>query len=233
MEQPQETAAESKTQRDRRFSLKTERGIVESELVHTGSQLFIVAGFNRIDARKDHRVDLLETGQWITGGHFSEGKGVADLNFGGILDVGDDVAHGPLVQLLALRHLGNEDTDFLDFVVLLRAHHAHFVACLQSTAEHAHVDDDAAKGVIFRVEHEGTGKMVLGRFRRRDARHHGLQHLLDADALLGADLQGLGGLDGEDILDLLTHLINIRVGHLYLVEHGNDIEPVLHGQMSV
>jgi hypothetical protein len=166
-------------------------------------ELFVVGGVDGIEAAEHHRLHVLEAGQRGGGGLVVAGDGVADLDLGGLLDVGDDVAALAGAELLVLERLGVELADFLDVVHLVGAHHADAVAGLERAVDHAHVGDHAAVGVVMGVEHQGAG---LGEAAdgRGHALDHGLEHLADVLARLGADEDGLLHRDGEHVLDLLA-----------------------------
>ena len=70
---------------------------------------------------------------------------------------------------------------------------------------------------------------LRGRYPRDDR----LQNFVDADARLGAGLDGFLRRDGKDFLQLTAHAGQIGVGQVDLVDDGNDGQPLLHGQMHV
>ncbi len=63
VQQAEEAAAEAEAERDARFGLEDEGGVVELELAHRRLEVLEVGGVDRIDAAEDHRLDLLEAGQ--------------------------------------------------------------------------------------------------------------------------------------------------------------------------
>ena len=69
--------------------------------------------------------------------------------------------------------------------------------------------------------------------RRRHAVDDRLQDLVDADALLGGGQDGLGGVDADDVLDLLPRLLRLGAGQVDLVEHGDDLEAGVHREVRV
>ena len=92
VQQAEEAAAETEAERDRAFRLIDEGRIVELQLADGRLEMLEVGGVDRINAAEDHRVDFLEAGQRLLRRMARVGDGVADLDLGGGLDVGDDVA---------------------------------------------------------------------------------------------------------------------------------------------
>ena len=62
--------------------------------------------------------------------------------------------------------------------------------------------------------------------RRRDARDHGLEHVVDALAGLGAAADRVGGVDADHVLDLLDHALGLRAdGRSILFSTGTTSTP--------
>ncbi len=74
MEQTEETAAESETERHRRLRLECEGGIVELQFFQRRSQVLEVFRLDGIDAGKHHRFYLLEP--------FDGGSGASHMGYG-------------------------------------------------------------------------------------------------------------------------------------------------------
>ena len=56
-----------------------------------------------------------------------------------------------------------------------------------------------------------------------EAGDDGLEHVGDAEAGLGGDLDGVGGVDADDVLDLLADAVGLGGGEVDLVEDGDDL----------
>jgi hypothetical protein len=106
-------------------------------------------------------------------------------------------------------------------------------ARLEHAVHHMHEDDDAAVLVEPGVEDEPAQGRVGVALRRRHEVDDGLEDLVDPDALLGGGEDGVGGVDADDVLDLLPRLLRLRAGKVDLVQHGHDLEPGVHGQVRV
>ena len=88
-------------------------------------------------------------------------------------------------------------------------------------------------GVILAVEYQGLQGGVRVPLGGGDVPDDVLQHGGDVDALLGGDLRGVLGGEGQDVLDLLLHTLRVGGGQVDLVEDGEDLQVVLHGQVGV
>ncbi len=64
-----------------------------------GFEMLEVGGVDRINPAEHHRMDFLETGERLGRGIALVGDGVADLDVGGGLDVGDEIADVARVQV--------------------------------------------------------------------------------------------------------------------------------------
>ena len=233
VEESQKSAAEAEAEGDGGFVLVLEGGVVEGEFFEGILQFFVVVGVDGIEAGEDHGADGLESGKGVVGGVAGGGHGVADADFGGVLDVGHDVADLPGAEFGAGAKLGVEDADFLDFVVAAGAEQADAVAAPEGAVEDAQVDDAAAEGVVFAVEDEGAGLAGVFGFGRRDALDESLQDFGDAGAGLGGDAEVFFGGDGEDVFDLARDGVGVGGGHVGLVEDRDHADVVGGRQESV
>ena len=106
MQQPQETAAKTESQRHRILRLEVERAVVQAQLFERVAQPAVLVRFHRIQAGEDHRLDFLESGQRLGCRIFVVGDGVADLRVGNGLDVGEEEADFAGRKLVARDRLG-------------------------------------------------------------------------------------------------------------------------------
>ena len=61
----------------------------------------------------------------------------------------------------------------------------------------------------------------------------GLEHVGDAEAGLGGDLDGVGGVEADDVLDLLADLVGLGGGEVDLVDDGDDLVVGVDGLVDV
>src|SRR5687767_15225822 len=69
--------------------------------------------------------------------------------------------------------------------------------------------------------------------RRRDAVYDRVEHLLYVLAGLGGDLNDLLLFHAEQFYEFLSDGRNIGYGEVNLIEHGDDLEVMLHRQIEV
>ena len=103
------------------------------------------------------------------------------------------------------------------------AHHLHLHALL----EHAFADpqerDHAEIGVVPAVHDQGLQGGCGIALGRRQAVDHGLQHVVDAKPGLGRDHQGVGGVEADDVLDLLLDPVGLGRRQVDLVQDRHDL----------
>ena len=94
VEQPEEAAAEAEAERLRRLGLVEESGVVELQPLERVTQLGVLVGVAREEAREDHRLDVLVPRQRLLGGcALACRQRVADAERRDVLEPGDHVAH--------------------------------------------------------------------------------------------------------------------------------------------
>src|SRR5690606_12335157 len=77
---------------------------------------------------------------------------------------------------------------------------------------------------------QGSPPVTLG---RRDEVDHGLQDLLHADPVLGGGHDGDGGVEADDLLDLLLDLFRVCGREVDLVDDRDDLQIVFQGHVDV
>ena len=114
-----------------------------------------------------------------------------------------------------------------------RAHHRDRFAHLQTTLLDADVVHHAFVGVVVRVKDERLERRIKWTARCGDALHQRLKNLRDPLPLFRRGEDYLFARDRERLLQLVHHRLWIRGGEVDLVQHWNDDEPHLHGEMHV
>src|SRR5690606_39797895 len=77
---------------------------------------------------------------------------------------------------------------------------------------------------------QGRLRVALG---RRNALDDGFQDLIDALTGLGAGQDGGGRVKPDGVPDLAEYPLGIGVGQVDLVDHRDDLQVVLQGQVAV
>ena len=99
--------------------------------------------------------------------------------------------------------------------------------------DHPHVRDDAAVGVVDRVEDQRAGGRVGVADRGGDLRDDLVEQLRHPDAGLAGDPQAVGGVAADEVGQLGGVLVGLGGGEVDLVEHRDDVQVVLQRQVEV
>ena len=112
-------------------------------------------------------------------------------------------------------------------------HEADALALAHGSLHHADQHDDAAVGVEPGVENEGLERRIGVALGRGQAMDDGLEHVGDALAGLGADRDGVGGVQADGLLDGLLGCGHVSRGKVDLVDDGDDFQAVVDGEIGV
>ena len=233
VEQSEESAAETEAEGHGAFGLEGEAGIVELQLLERGAEVLEVLRLDGIDACEDHRFHLLEACNGLLAGVLHGGDGVAHLDFRCRLDAGDDVAHVAARQRLPGHHVHLQHTYLVGLVLLAGIDELHHVAAPHRAVHDLEVGDDAAEGVEHGVEDEGLQGSLLVALGTGNALHHSPQDVLHAHARLAAGAYDFLALAADEVHDFVLHLVGHRIGHVALVDDGNDFQVVVDGHVEV
>ena len=151
------------------------------------------------------------------------GQRVADLGVGYDLDAGRDEADLARPQAARRQRLGREHTHALDDVGGAGCHHADLGTGLDLAFAHAHQNDDAQIGVVPAVHQQRLERRLGIALGRRQALDQRFQHAFDVDAGLGADLDRVGSVEADHLLDLFLDALWLGRGQVDLVEDRDDL----------
>ena len=84
-------------------------------------------------------------------------------------------------------------------------------------------DDDAEVGVVPAIDQQRLQRRVGVAGGRGQAVDDGFQHAFDVEAGFGRDLDGFGGVEADDVLDLLLDALGLGGGQVDLVEDRDDL----------
>jgi hypothetical protein len=170
-----------------------------------------------------HRLGRTEAGQRVGGGFAIIGDGVADIGVGHFLDGRGEKAEFAGAEFGDVHELGGKDADAVEFIGGVGRHHADLLALLYRAVDDADEDDDAQIGVVPAVDEQGLQRGVDVALGRRQAVDDGFEHRVDAEAGLGRDLERVGRIDADDVLDLRLDARDVGGGQVDLVEDGHDL----------
>ena len=185
VQQAQEAAAEAEAQGQRALGLVHEGRVVQLELLQRGAEFLELGSIDRIQAREDHRLHLLESRNRLGTRVVHMRDGVAHLHFHGRLDAGDDIAHVAGAHLARGVQLELEIADFLGLVFLASIEELHLVSLPDAAVYHLEIGDDAAEGIEHRVEDERLQRRIGIALRCGNLVHDGVQHRRYAFARAG------------------------------------------------
>ena len=222
VQQPQETATESKSQRHTRLGREGERGIVELQLLERGAQVLEILGLDGIHTSKHHGLHFLKSLDGTLTRALHMGNGVAHTHFHRVLDARNDVAHIAGTQLVARRECQFEHTHLIDVIFLASVDKLHEVVLADGAVEQLKIDNDASERIEHRVKNQRLQRCLGVALGCRHTAHDGLEHRLDALAGARTHAQYLARIAAQQLHNLVLHLIGMRTVHVYLVDDRND-----------
>lgn len=129
--------------------------------------------------------------------------------------------------------LRGEDTDAVDQVHLPGGLDQNLVALLHAAMAHTHQRDHAQVVVEPGVDDQRLQRCIDLAGRRRDGLHQAFEHLVHAHATLGTAGHRVGGVDADDLLDLVLDAIRVGLRQVHLVQHRHDLKALFDGGVAV
>ena len=203
------------------------------QFFHRGPQLLIIIGIHRVDPGKDHRLDILKPFDGLPAGTFHVGDRIPHLHLAGVLDPGDDITHIACAQHLARLVLHFQHSDLIRHVIPARSHELHMIALTEFAVEDLEIRINTTERVVYGVEDQCLQRRRRIALRRRHLADDLLQDTLHTHARLAAGLEDLLTAAPHQVDDLVLHLFGHGIGQVHLVEHRDDLQIVLDGQVKV
>src|SRR4029077_6970040 len=107
------------------------------------------------------------------------------------------------------------------------ADHADALALPEHAVDNAHQHHHAEVDVVPAVHQQGLERRAEIALRRREASDDRFQNFRDVQAGLGGNLDGVAGVEPNDVLDLLLDLGRLGSGQVNLVEHRHDLVTIV------
>ena len=231
---PRKPQRKPKPERHRRLRLVDQGRVVELELVEGVAQVGVVRAVDRdTGPRRPSAWGRGSRRAPSAAGLRGVGDGVADPRLAHVLHAGDEVADLADAEALAGHRLGRDDADLEQLVGRPGRHHLDPLARGELAVDDAHVGDDAAVGVVDRVEDHRARRGVGVAGRRRDLADDLVEQRLDALAGLARHPEAVVGLAADEVGELLGVLLGLGRRQVDLVEHRDDREVVLQRQVEV
>ncbi|MNZ64179.1 hypothetical protein D3C78_823450 [compost metagenome] len=233
MQHAEEADAEAEAQGLGALRLVLQGGVVQGQLLQGFAEVLEVIGADREQAGVDLRLDALEARQHVHVRRVGQSQGVANRRAMDVLDAGDDEAHFAGLEVGHLGVLRGEYADAVHLVELAGGLHQDLVALLHPAVLHAHQRDHAQVVVEPGVDDQGLQRRLDLTDRRRNDLDQLFQHVDHAHAALGAAGHGVGGVDADDVLDLVLDPLRLCLGQVHLVQHRHDLQALLDGGVAV
>ena len=233
VKQAEKSTAKSEAECDRALRLVEKRRVVQPQLFERITQLRVLVALDGIQPGEHHRLQFFEAGKRRHRLARRFGDGVADLGVADLLDVGDQEADFPDPELVNRHRLRREDAQLLDVVVLPLRHEPDAHAFGDVAVNHANHDDDAAIGVVPRVEQQRLERRLGIAGGRRQPRHDGFENLRHPGAHLRARQNRSRPVESDDVLDLSAGLLGLGARQIDLVDDRDDLQAVVHRKIGV
>ena len=234
MQKTEEAAAEAEAQRNTRFGLESERRVVEAELFKRIAEVGVFCAVRGVDARVNHGLRGVEAGEGFCRGVIVIRNGIAHLRVCNAFD-----ARGNVADLARGNFLGGHKTEgghisYLDgFKRRARVHKAYGLTRGKLAVHHAHVDYNAAVGIVVGVENEAFKRRVFVALGRGNIRYNLFKNILDVQTCFCGNRRAAVCGDADNVLYLLAHTLDVCAGEVYFVYNGNDLEVLLQRKVSV
>ncbi len=233
MQQPEETATESESQRPGGLGLVGERAVVQPELLEGVPEVVELVRVDGIETAEHHRLGLTVSLQYVAGGTGRLGDGLTRPGLADVLDTGDEIADLTGTERGDGGVVGAPHPHLEGVVGGSGMHEPQSGSRCQVAVHHPQRADHAPILIEVGVEDERLERLVGVAHGRRDPLDDGIEELGDALAGLGRDAQDLIGGEPEHGFDLLGIGVGIRSGEIDLVEARHDLEVVLQREVAV
>ena len=234
VEHAQKAAPEAKAQGHGGLRLKAQGSVVEPQLFQSVPQVRIFGAVLRVNAAVHHGLHGAVAGQGLRRGGGGVGDGVAHPGILDVFNAGGKIAHLAGLQAVAgLQAQGQQVAALDDLVHGAGGHELHLLAGADAALHDAEIHDDAPVAVVLAVKDQRLQRSVHIAGGRRHVFHDILQHGVDVDAHFGGDLRRVQSRQADDVLHLLLGLLRVGGRQVDLVEHRQDLQVMLHGEVRV
>ncbi len=233
VQKPEEPSAEAKAQCFGGFRFPADGGIVEAEFFEGLAQILVVFRVDGVDAGIDHRQDVLVARERLCCGVSRIGERVADFHVADGLHVREYVAHHAFRKFFARVAAHAERADLGHHVFAAGLHHADFHARPERTFHDADVVDDAAVGIVYRVENQGLERLSAVARGGRNFVHDLVEHLFYVEARFRGDARNLVGVVAQQVAYEFCHVVGLCARQVHLVQNRDNREVVFDGEVEV
>ena len=125
------------------------------------------------------------------------------------------------------------DADLFGIVSHPGGHELHFVTRPDGTVYHLEIGYDAPERIEHGIEYESLERSLRITLRSGDAVDDGIQDRRHALPRAGGNLEDFFRAAAQQVGDLVYDDFRLGGIHVYLVQHGDDLEAMVDGQVQV
>ena len=234
VEQSQESAAETKAQRNGGLRFKGKGRIVQLQFFQRIPEITVLCAVCRIDTGEYHRVDLAVTRQRLCTGTVSVCNRIAHTGVSDALDGCGKIADFAGTQhALIHQRVGGHIASLHDGKFRAGRHQLNGIADLYRTLFYPDIDDNALVCVIVAVEDQRLERCIRVALWCRDVRHDLLHDRLNVDACLCRDTGCILCRNADHIFDLLADTVRVSRRQVDLVDYRHDLQVMLNGKVCI
>ena len=233
VQQPEEPGTEAKAQCLGGFRFPADGRIVQAEFLEGFAQVLVVFRVDGVDAGIDHRQDVFVARERLGGRVRGVGERVADFHVTDGLHVREHVAHHAFGEFFARVAAHAEGSDFGHHVLGAGLHHLDLHAGTEGAFHDADVVDDAAVGVVHRVENKGLERLAAVTRGGGNLVDDLVEHLLHVEARLCRNAGNLLGVVAQEVAHEFGDMVGLCARQVHLVEYRDDGQVVFDGEVEV
>ena len=233
MQEAQESTSEAKSQSHGTLGLEGEAGIIQLQLLQTGTQILKVLCLYGIHSGKDHGLHFLKSCDSLMTGVGHGGDGIAHLDLGGSLDATHDVSHVAAMEYLLGHHIHLQHTYLIGLILTPSIDKLHIVAAMDTSVYNLEICNDTSEGIEYRVKDECLQGSLFVALRRWYTVHHSIQYLLHAHSCLSTGTDDFLALASQQVHYLVHNLFRHGVWHITFVYHRDDFQVIIDGHIEV
>ena len=149
------------------------------------------------------------------------------------LDIGAEEAHFTGREFLHIHRVGGECPQSHDFVFAFRGHEPDAVAQTQSPVHDTEQYHNALIGIVPGIENQRFERSLRIALRGGESVDHRIQHLVDIQAGLGGNGNGIGAVQPYTFLNFRLDAVGIGARQIYFIQYGHDFMIMIQRQIDV
>ena len=130
-------------------------------------------------------------------------------------------------------HLHLEHSDLICIIFLSGIEELDLVTLADGSVHNLEICDDSSERIEYRVKDKGLERCLRITLRSRNSLDDGIQNLFDAFSGLARSKQDILSLASDKIYHLVSHYIHHSRLDIDLIQHRDDFQIVLDGQIKI